>query len=140
MKILLYLLFLPVLAIAETGPNVVLGASTGNWHGELYYLDYQSNQRFGIPMKIEAEMTPDGATLIRRMTYTDPGVQVYAVNLVTVDRDTGELVESYFRQGKGEYFRYEIEEVQFEDDQNWQLVYSHRGTDDDRPARLRHTL
>ena len=50
------------------------------------------------------------------------------------------LVETYFRQGKGEYFRYEIEEVQFESDQNWQLVYSHQGTDDDRPARLRHTL
>jgi hypothetical protein len=139
-RLLLFLLLTPLAAQAELPVASIFAASTGAWEGELYYLDYQSNQRFGIPMRVEAETTPDGVTLIRRLTFTDPGVLVHAVNLITVDRDTGELVESYFREGKGQLFRYTIDSVRFDDIENWELVYSEEGVDDDKPAQLRHTL
>ena len=139
-RLLLFLFVLSPAALAETPATAVFAASTGTWEGELYYLDYQSRQRFGIPMRVEAETTPDGVTLIRRLTFTDPGVLVHAVNLLTVDRDTGELIESYFRDGRGELFRYTIESVRFDNAENWELVYSEEGLDDDKPAQLRHTL
>ena len=118
----------------------VLLASTGHWEGELYYLDYQSGQRFGIPMRAEVDITPDGATLVRRLTWTDPDNLVYAVNLVTIDRSTGQLVEAFFRDGRGEFMRYDVESVSYSTDTDWQVLYEHDGTDDDRPARIRHTI
>ena len=141
MKRLIFLvLIIPSLLSADEHAASILGASTGAWEGELYYLDYQSGQRFGIPMRIDAELTPDGATLIRRLTFADPGNLVHAVNLSTVDRDTGELVEAYFREGRGEMNRFDIVKIDFKDEAAWELVYEQDGIDDDRPARIRHTL
>jgi len=139
-KLIALLLIIPAMAQADEHATSVLKALAGAWEGELYYLDYRSGQRFGIPMGVDAELTPDGATLIRRLTFTDPGNLVHAVNLSTVDRDTGELVEAYFREGKGEMNRYEIVSADFSDEGNWELVYEQDGTDDDRPARIRHTI
>ena len=117
-----------------------LASAAGDWEGELYYLDYQSGDRFGIPMRAKIEATPDGATVIRRLTWTDPGNLVYAVLLSTIDRDTGELVEAFFRDGKGEYMRYAVSGVSIESATKWRVVYEHDGTDADRPARIRHTV
>ena len=117
-----------------------LASAAGDWEGELYYLDYQSGQRFGIPMRAEIEATPDAATVIRRLTWTDPGNLVYAVLLTTVDRDTGELVEAFFRDGKGEYMRYDVSGARIESATKWQVVYEHDGTDAGRPARIRHAI
>ena len=117
-----------------------LASAAGTWEGRLYYVDYQSGQRFGIPMRAVIEATPDGATVIRRLTWTDPGNLVYAVLLTTIDRDTGELVEAFFRDGKGEYLRYEISAASTESATKWQVVYEQDGTDADRPARIRHTI
>jgi len=139
-KLIALLLIIPSLVQADGHATSVLKASAGTWEGELYYLDYQTGQRFGIPMRIDAELTLDGATLVRRLTFTDPGNLVHAVNLSTVDRDTGELVEAYFREGKGEMNRYEIVSTDFSDEANWELVYEQDGIDDDRPARIRHTI
>lgn len=141
MKRSIALLFLiPSLLAADEHAASVLAASSGAWEGELYYLDYQSGQRFGIPMRVDAELTPDGATLVRRLTFTDPGNLVHAVNLSTIDRDTGELVEAYFREGRGEMNRFDIVEIDFTDEAEWEFVYEQDGTDDDRAARIRHTV
>ena len=119
----------------------ILEASTGSWEGELYYLDYQSGQRFGIPMSVDAEMTPDNATLIRKLTFTDPGNLVYAVNVVTVERESGELVEAYFRERRAaELLRYAVTESRYEAEHDWRVVYEQEGIDDGRPARIRHTI
>jgi hypothetical protein len=128
--------------VAQAGDQAqtALARTAGTWEGELYYLDYQSGQRFGIPMKVEAEATLDGATVIRKLTFTNPGNLVYAANVVAVDRETGELVESFDREGSGEHMRYTITATQFDAADSWRIVYEHDGTDDGHPARIRHTI
>ena len=127
-------------AWADDDGITILNAATGTWSGELYYLDYQSGERFGIPLTIEAETTPDGATLIRRFVFTDPGVLVHAVSLATVDRETGQLVEAYFREGRSEYLRYTVTEQVFNAEDDWRIVYEQEGVDNDRPAMIRNTM
>ena len=127
-------------SLADETTQKIFASLTGTWDGELYYLDYQSGRRFAIPMQIEAELTPDEATLINKLTYTDPGVLVHAVNLTTVDKDTGELVESYFREGKGELSRYQITKAEYNSTEQWLLMYRQQGEDDNRPALIQHTL
>lgn len=136
----LVFLWLGNAALADDNMDAVLSASVGDWEGQLYYLDYQSGERFGIPMRMTASVTPDGVTLKRDLTYTDPGVLVHAVNLLTVDRDTGELVEAFFREGRGELFRFDIVSVTYDGPEQWRVVYEQDGVDDDRPARIRHTM
>lgn len=135
-----FLLFAATSATANDHVLAALASAAGDWEGELYYLDYQSGQRFGIPMRAEIEETPDGATVIRRLTWTDPGNLVYAVLLTTIDRDTGELVEAFFRDGKGEYMRYDVSSATIESATKWQVVYEQDWIDADRPARIRHTV
>ena len=127
-------------ASAGDDAMTALASTSGTWEGELFYLDYQSGRRFGIPMRIDAEVTPDNATLLRRITYTDPGNKVYAVNLVTIDSETGELVEAYFRDGGAEQLRYDVTKYVLNSPTHWEVTYEHDGTDDGRPARIRHRL
>ena len=139
-------LFLAVTATFASANDEALDAlvgTTGEWEGSLYYLDYldyQSGDRFSIPMRAMIEATPEGKTILRRLTWTDPGNLVHAVQLVTFDRDTGEYVEAYFREGTAEYLRYEVVEVDVVSDSSWLIIYEHDGLDDDRPSRIRHTL
>ena len=127
-------------AQADDAAQRALAAAVGEWEGQLYYLDYQSGQRFGIPLRVDASMTPDSATLVRRLTFTDPGTLVHAINLSTIEPGGKRLFEAYFRQRKGQHFEYEVTQARFESDSNWRLVYEHDGVDDDRPARIRHTM
>jgi len=117
-----------------------LAATAGRWSGELFYLDYQSGERFSIPLRVEASTTPDAATLVRELTFTDPGVLVHAISLLTLDRDSEELVEAYFREGRGELFRFEVVSFDRVNAGQWSLTYKHNGTDDGRSAEIRHTL
>ena len=41
--------------VADDRVSQALAASAGSWEGELYYVDYQSGQRFAIPMKADVE-------------------------------------------------------------------------------------
>ena len=134
------LLLVATSAAANERALDALAAASGSWEGELYYLDYQSGQRFSIPMRAEIDATPDGATVIRRVTWTDPGNLVYAVQLTTIDQENGNLVQSYFRDGKGEHMRYDITSVDIKSMTNWRIAYEHNGTDADRSARIRHTV
>lgn len=120
--------------------GAALAATAGRWSGELYYLDYQSGERFSIPLRVQADTTPDSATLVRQLTFTDPGVLVHAISLLTVDRDSGELIEAYFREGRGEFFRFEVISFDYTNATQWSLIYQQNGTDDGRDAQIRHAL
>ena len=134
-------LFFTLFAVNADNPkSLVLQNSVGLWKGELYYLDYQSGRRFSIPVEYNAVLPPDNSVLTKQLVYTDPGVKVYATSSMTFDNETGELVESYFREGKGQLFRYQIDSIAFQDNQNWSLIYSETGEDDNKPAIIKHTL
>ena len=133
------LLLVTSFASADDEVMEALGATAGSWEGELFYLDYQSGERFSIPMWAEVEPTPDGATVVRHLTWSDPGNLVHAIVLSTIDRDTGELVEAFFREGKGEFMRYEVTRAEIDSHLNWTIELEHDGMDDNRPARIRHT-
>ena len=122
-------------AESATAPPSILEAMTGEWEGQLYYLDYQSGQRFGIPLAVRARLSPDGVTLTREMTYTDPGVLVHAVSLSTFDRDSGEWLEAYFREGRGEVSRQAVTQKEQTVD-GWTLTTSTTGQDDNRTATI----
>lgn len=134
------LLQTPALAEDPYQARLALASLEGTWLGELYYLDYQSGQRFGIPMLVNAERTPDGATLLQRVRFTDPGAEVYAVTLTTVEADSGDILEAYFREQRGEFARYALTSVDYASPADWTLVMTRAGTDDDRPANIRITL
>ncbi|MEM7280952.1 MAG: hypothetical protein AAF438_04925 [Pseudomonadota bacterium] len=125
--------------VANSAEQNVLEGLSGVWNGELYYLDYQSGQRFGIPMRVEASVTPDGATLTRNVTYTDPGNLVYVVNVVTITQE-GQLKEAFFRDSEAQMLNYNIDSLNYKSESKWTLVYSHEGTDNNRPAKIRHTI
>mgnify|MGYP001821435668 CR=1 FL=1 len=127
-------------AFAQEDAKAVLAASVGNWDGSLYYMDYQSGQRVNIPLRVEAEMTPDGATLIQNAIFMDPGRLVYAVGLSTIDRDSGELIEASFREGKGESFRSRVSEVSYLTAEQWRIVVVREGPDGNRQAEIRQTV
>lgn len=120
--------------------DITLASQAGKWQGELYYLDYLSDERYSIPMRINAELSPDGVTLIRHITFTDPSNEVHAVNVMTFDEEANELVESYFRQHSGELFRYQIDNYKFVDPHQWHINFSHQGVDDERPAKIIHRI
>ena len=140
-RMLAIAVLLLISSLATAGEQVMeaLRSTIGSWDGELYYLDYQSGQRFDIPMQATVKSTPDGATLIRHLTWTDPGNLVHAVVLSTIDRDTEELVEAYFRNGKAEYLRYDVISANIASDTTWSLKFEQEGTDGNRPARIRIT-
>lgn len=113
----------------------------GNWEGELLYLDYQSGQRFGIPMRVEAELMPDGLTVFRKTTFTDPGNLVHVSSLTSYAIEG--IFEAYFRNRKGEFYEYQLERMEFLEPmpsgrrtEDWAIVISRQGTDDDRPAEI----
>ena len=119
-------------------PLTLLLETQGDWEGELYYLDYQSGQRFAIPMRVTATATADGATLTRAITYTDPGNLVYAQQLLTVSEDQTVLKESYFRERNGEFFSSQLTDVTQSDVNHWLKAFHEQGEDDGRPAEIRH--
>lgn len=140
LALVIALLQMPAWAKDADQARAAFASITGNWTGELYYLDYQTGQRFGIPMNVAAEVTPDGATLLQKVRFTDPGVEVYAMTLTTVSQESGEVLEAYFREQRGEYLRYRLAGVEYQSAEQWSLVMEREGSDDDRPATIRTTL
>ena len=138
---LVLVLLIPVYSSADEAPAAaLLTALAGTWKGQLYYVDYGSGQRSSIPLSVMAEVTPDGVTLIRRQTFTDPGRRVHAVSLTSFDTNTGDLIESYFREGSGELNRYRVSRIERTASGEWFLDYEETGRDDNRPAQIRHQL
>ena len=138
--ILCFAAFTSLCSLQATASEDWRRGSVGNWEGDLYYVDYQSGKRFGIPMSQTVRATPDGHTLIRETTWTDPGRLVHAVSLMTIDADTGELIESFYREGSAETFRYQIKESHFESMDQWQLVYQNEGLENGQPALIIQTV
>lgn len=114
-------------------------ALEGEWRGELAYLDYGSGERAGIGMAASMSATPDGAFLVTKARYTDPGFDVFIMSIMTIDKETGALVESYHRGNDIEKFVYSMKSVEWTPS-GWVYVFEDEGRDDDRPALIRRTF
>jgi hypothetical protein len=130
---------LPTLAAAQADSLTVLRSLAGRWQGELQYRDYRDDSRQAIPLTVVHELVGGGDYLLRRLVFTDPGREVHAVELVTVERDRATLVISHFRDRKHSVEEYTIQEQEITDPEHWRLVLVASGQDDDRLALIRLT-
>ncbi|MGI2260673.1 hypothetical protein [Shewanella sp. GXUN23E] len=103
-----------------------LQGTEGHWQGQIRYAN--SNPQL-VDLRMNTEVTPDQETLIRYLTYADQGQMVYAVSLMTQNPETGNLVESYFRNGNGTLHRYQVNNAEFNDVGHWRISYQ-RPSDD----------
>ncbi|WP_394173349.1 hypothetical protein [Thalassotalea litorea] len=145
LSLIAFVLFVPTasMAVEVSSTNSlasVLHQTTGKWRGELYYLDYQSGQRFSIPMTVEASLSADQETLIRQVTFTDPENLVYATQLLTLNEQENRLAEAYFKDNQGESLNYDITKIQISDAQHWRVEFQNETLDDERSALVLHYL
>ena len=113
----------------------------GHWTGKLEYRDYQANQWFGLPVKIDIRDGGDGVTLIRTADFDD-GPQTGIVRITTVSMlDGANETSATFRKGR----KPELGTAALalapasRDATHWTFVETETATDDDRPATLRLT-
>ena len=111
----------------------------GDWRGELTYLDYGAGERAEIGMAASVSATPDDGFIVTRARYTDPGFDVFIMGLMTIDEQTGALVESYHRGNDIEKFVYSMKSVEWTP-AGWIYVFEDEGRDDGRPALIRRTF
>ena len=114
----------------------------GSWEGALEYLDYQSGQWFGLPLRVSIEDGGDGATLIRKSDYDD-GPQVGNVRIVSTAMFLAETSTEYigtFRADRpAELATYSITLNAAEDATHWTMIAETEGEDGNAPARIRET-
>ena len=137
--------FLAVAAPAVTSltPAEARQSLIGLWEGKLEYRDYQANRWFGLPVKVEVKDGGDGVTLIRTADYDDgPKTGNVRITTVTLLAANGtEETSATFRKGRA----VELETAKLSmgaasaSRDNWTLIETSSGRDDDRPATLRLT-
>lgn len=115
----------------------------GRWEGKLEYRDYQADRWFGLPVKVEVRDGGDGVTLIRTADYDDgPKTGNVRITTVTILAASG-MAETgaTFRKGREvelDTAKLSLDAVSTSRD-NWTMIETSSGRDDDRPATLRLT-
>ena len=130
-------------AAAQPRPTVIeLHRSlAGEWSGALGYRDYQSDKLFELPVRTWVENVPDGATQVRRSIYDEGAGQspVWIVSLLQFGKD-GSLASAIMRAGREPEIIRESGALQrYDAPDRWVIVYSRKGTDDDKPSDIRIT-
>lgn len=130
---------------AATPPTVAEARQSlvGSWRGKLEYRDYQANRWFGLPVKVEIKDGGDGVTLIRTADYDD-GPATGIVRIITVSMiatDGREETSATFRKGRAVELSTAntMLEPGSTTSDNWTMVETIVGSDDDRPATVRLT-
>jgi hypothetical protein len=115
----------------------------GRWQGKLEYRDYQSSGWSGLPVEVNIKDGGDGVTLIRTADYDD-GPTTGNVRITTVSMLAANGLEesaATFRKGRP----VEVSKAKLSvgaasvSKNDWTLIETSDGTDDDRPATLRLT-
>lgn len=126
---------------AKPAVTELLRSLDGEWSGALGYRDYQSNRLFELPVRTWIENVPDGATQVRRSLYDEgPGLApVWIVSLLQSGKD-GVVATAIMRSGREpELIRDTSEVRKYDGPDNWVIVSSRTGTDDDKPSDIRVT-
>lgn len=150
--------FIPLtLALVATGlvaetPAITLAqardSQVGRWEGKLEYRDYQADEWFGLPVKVEVRDGGDGVTQLRVADFDD-GPQTGIVRITSVSMllpkasDSDGLTEytATFRKGRAaELGSAQLALTAGADAAHWVLVSTETARDDDRPARIRVTM
>lgn len=116
----------------ENAWQAMLG-SAGHWQGQVKYARSQPQL---VDLRLNTEVTPDQQTLIRYLTYADQGQRVYAVSLMTQNQQSGDLVQSYFRDGQGVLHHYQVNDAQFTDPSHWRISYQRLSDDGNSLVKL----
>lgn len=107
---------------------------TGTWSGNLEYRDYQSDRTVQIPHQRTVSRSPDGSYLLSELSFTDPGYQVYAAELLTVNWPA--VQQAYASQGGIETQRFTVTRFQ-KTSSGWSAQLDGSGTDSGEPAAIR---
>lgn len=129
----------PAAAAPPTAAAVLMAGLEGAWEGTLGYRDYQSGKIETIPMAREVEALRDGATIITRSRFSDPGRTVFITGLTLIEG--ARVRATSFRVGSDPELATERVTVTADATPlRWTLVFTGVGRDDDRPANLRQTV
>lgn len=129
-------------AHAQTNPESLLEGMAGQWTGALGYRDYQSNELFELPVETSIALAADGRTLIRTSRFDEGAApDVFIVSAAAFDAESGLYETAGFRAGRAMWVsRERVAVSEARDNTHWTLVFTERGTDDDRAADIRVTL
>ncbi len=108
----------------------------GEWRGTLSYLDYGTGNKEAIGMAASISVTPDDAFLVTQSRFTDPGFDVFIMTLMTLDPETGDMIESFHRDRQIEHYRYPVKHLHVSKT-GWTVICENKGRDADRPATIR---
>ena len=126
------------LTLAEARQSLI-----GRWQGKLEYRDYKANRWFGLPVNVEVRDGGDGVTLIRTADYDDgPTTGNVRITTVTIlGADGTEETSATFRKGRAaELMTAKLAlGAASTSNNNWTIIETSDGKDDDRPATLRLT-
>ena len=132
------------LSVAQTKPSAeeLELSLKGSWIGALEYRDYQSGQKFELPMTMQISVAADNATITRVSAFDDgpkTGI-VYITTISLFDAKTSRGSHAVFRKGRAvDVWTDDAKVTTYKDTQNWTIVYQHQGTDDSKPADIRIT-
>ncbi|MEM9064450.1 MAG: hypothetical protein AAGB51_03055 [Planctomycetota bacterium] len=145
-------LAVPIAAIAIASPSLVaadfnaksarsvLDSLSGRWEGTLEYKNYGSGERVKLPSTMTVEPSMLTLSASRVITFTDPGYVVRNEDIVTFDPESARLQSVSITSGEySSADQYTIESWEPTGPNNWTLVLSQEGQDDNRPADIRLT-
>lgn len=129
--------------LTDAGARTVLSSLDGSWAGVLEYANYGTGERVEIPVALEQEATAIEPTLVRRVTFTDPGRVIESSEVARLDAAARTLVTIPLTPEPGQtgagVERWTIESAAVLDRDDWTLVLTRAAADDNRPATLRRT-
>ena len=114
----------------------------GAWRGALEYRDYQSGNKFELPMTAQIEVGLDNATITRVSTFDDGPVtgMVYITTMSLFDKTASKVTNAVFRKSRAvDMWIDDAKVTAYQDASHWAIVYQHVGIDNEKPAEVRIT-
>lgn len=114
----------------------------GAWRGALEYRDYQSGNKFELPMTAQIEVGLDNATITRVSTFDDGPVTgiVYITTVSLFDKTASKVSNAVFRKSRAvDMWIDDAKVTAYQDASHWTIVYQHVGIDNEKPAEVRIT-
>ena len=138
-------LFLLISGTAQASPAEdalqLWAAQSGDWEGtiDIYGPDKPEPQTVDLKTTWAATLSAD--VPVKLETFLTPDRQMSSVTVMVAEPSSGEIVTSYFANGKQRDYRFSVLEVSKTDETHWVVVIASPGGEEiyeDRPAVLRY--